>query len=316
MMPGIKMAGFTVVTPNYLAHGLSLRESFLRHNPGHDLYICVIGSKEDLPATEPGQVYFINAIRDSRIEAMLQQYTAFEMSCAVKPFFASLLFDSIPGLEHLIYLDGDIMVFGSFRSPAKAAITISPHRVNTIGFLPEPHPLSDISLNRFGVFNAGYFEVMKQEEGIRFLEWWKQLMSNMCYNQPDDHLFVDQLWLNCIPAFFENVFINRHPGYNLAYWNLIERELTEQDGRWFVNGEPLVFYHYSHYKFESPEKMTSFANDFLSFSNFPLLRSLYSQYGMAVARHGYQQYKSIPYPYAPEEKKNKKGFLGKLFGSK
>lgn len=315
-MPGTKMAGFTVVTPNYLAHGLSLRESFQHHHPGHDLYICVIGRETDLPGTAPDKSHFINAIQDGRIEAMLQQYTAFEMSCAVKPFFASLLFDSIPGLEHLIYLDGDIMVFGNFRSPARAAITISPHRIKEIGFLPEPHPLSDISLNRFGVFNAGYFEVMKQEEGLRFLEWWKQLMSNLCYNQPDDHLFVDQLWLNCIPAFFENVFINRHPGYNLAYWNLIERELTGQDGQWLVNGAPLVFYHYSQYTFESPEKMTGFVNDFLSFSNFPLLQTLYDQYRVAVTRHGYPQYRSLPYPYTSNEKKNKKGFFQKLFGKK
>lgn len=313
MMPETKMAGYTVVTPNYLAHGLSLKESFLQHNPGSRFYICIIGRREDLPLDDASGFYFITSINDSRIENMLQQYTPFELSCAVKSFFASYIFDEVPELEHLVYLDSDILVFGRFQTPAKAAITISPHRVNVVGFLPEPLPLSDTSLNRFGVFNAGYFEVMRQDEGMKFLEWWKQVVSTMCYNKPDEHLFADQLWLNCVPAFFENVSINRHPGYNLAYWNLIERTLTESNGAILVNNEPLIFFHYSHYRFESPEKMTSFENEFLSFSKFPLLRPLFRQYESGAIRNGYHQYKSLPYPFAAPEGVPKKGFLKKLF---
>lgn len=309
-------AGFTVITANYLAHGFSARESFLRHNPGCEFYICIAGRREDIPSTSFSGIYFHTEIDDKRIIKMQEQYTAFELTCALKPYFASFLFESLPGLDNLIYLDADILVFSRFDANATAAITLSPHRISHTGFLPEHHPLSDLSLNRFGVFNAGYFEVRKNKEGLRFLNWWKEIMSDRGYAKPDEHLFADQLWLNCVPAFFEEVYINKRPGYNLAYWNLIERKLTEENGHHLVNGEPLVFFHYSHYRFEEPEKMTGFDSPFLSFQNLPELRPLYKEYEESVMKHGYQQYKSIPYPYHPAGEKKKKGFLGKIFSRK
>lgn len=312
----MKTAGFTVITSSYLAHAFSARESFLKHNPGSEFYIGVAGKHEDLPAADNKGIYFHTDIKDDRIDTMQQQYSALEMTCALKPFFALFLFESIPGLEHLIYIDADILVYGAFDVNNEASIVLSPHRINTIGFLPEPNPLSDLSLNRFGVFNAGYFEVRNDKEGQRFLTWWKGLMFNMGYTKPDEHLYADQIWLNCVPAFFDRVYINKHPGYNLAYWNLIERKLTDEKGKRCVNGEPLIFFHYSHYRFEDPERMTSFDSPFLSFQHFPELRPLYKEYEESVMQHGYQQYKTITYPFAPVADKKKKGLLGNLFGRK
>lgn len=312
----MKSAGFTVITSSYLAHALSVRESFLKHNPGSEFYIGVAGKREDLLTADTSGIYFHTDINDSRISAMQQQYTALEMTCALKPYFTSFLFDSKPGPDHLIYIDADILVFGRFGGDTDASIVLSPHRTSTIGFLPEPHPLSDISLNRFGVFNAGYFEVRKDKEGLRFLDWWKDLMARMGYAKPDEHLYADQIWLNCVPAFFESVYINRNPGYNIAYWNLIERKFMEENGKRFVNSEPLVFFHYSHYRFEEPERMTSFDSSFLSFQHFPELRPLYKEYEDNVMKHGYQQYKAIAYPYGPGQGKKKKGLIKNLFGRK
>jgi hypothetical protein len=307
----MKVAGFTVVTPNYLAHGRSVRDSFLRHHPDCDFYIGIIGSPENIPDQYTEDVYFITQIQDSRMEAMLKSYTAFEMSCAVKSYFASYFFEKFPSIDRLVFLDGDILVFNSMTF-STASITISPHRTRQTGFYPFSNSLSDVSLNRFGVYNAGYFEVMRDDEGLRFLNWWKDLMSTMCYDRPDEHLFTDQLWLNAVPAFFENVQIIKNPGYNVAYWNLIERTVKEKEGQFFVEDQPLVFYHYSSYNIEKPDAMTAFVEDYLSFENFPQLRSLYKEYETSVRKHGYDKYKSLVYPFAQEKKKSV-GFLKKIF---
>ena len=306
-------AGFTVITPNYLAHGLSVRNSFLQHHPGSLFFIAVLGKPEEVPEAVAGHCCFITELRDERIPQLLNQYTAFEMSCAAKPFFAAYLFDTHPELDHLVYLDGDILVFGTFEPPA-ASITISPHRIRHTGFLPESHPLSDTSLHRFGVFNAGYFEVRRTAEGLRFLDWWKEVLSRACYNDPDAHLFVDQLWLNAVPAFFNEVYINRHPGYNVGYWNLVERTISRQGDQWLVNGEPLRFYHYSHYRLEAPEQMSSFESPFLSFAQFPVLRPLYKRYEEQLHAHGYANYQSLPYSFGPAPEKTNKGLWSKWFG--
>lgn len=309
----MKVAGYTVVTPNYLAHGRSVRESFLQHHPDCDFYIGIIAAENDYPDSDKEGVYFITQINDSRLEQMLLQYSAFEMSCAAKPFFASYFFEIMPGIDRLVYLDGDIFVFNSLAPFSESPVSITPHRIHEIGFLPDTNKLSDTSLNRYGIYNAGYFEVMRNKEGLRFLKWWEQLMSDKCYNKPDEHLFVDQLWLNCLPAFFNDVYINKDPGYNVAYWNLIERNITMKDKHVMVNDKPLVFYHYSLYTPDAPDKMTSFENKFLSFENFTLLRPVYRAYEQSLLRHGLNAFKSLPYPFHKKEELKKEGLFKKLF---
>ena len=44
---------------------------------------------------------------------------------------------------------------------------------------------------------------------------------------------------------YEGVYINRNPGWNTAYWDLKHRRVEVDDGEYSVNGEPLVFFHFS-----------------------------------------------------------------------
>ncbi len=46
------------------------------------------------------------------------------------------------------------------------------------------------------------------------------------------------------------------PAYNVAYWNLHARELTEQDGSYFSEGRPLGFFHYSGYDPTKPDQLS------------------------------------------------------------
>ena len=223
-------------------------------------------------------VYFVNFLSDNRIETMIQRYDAFELSCALKPFFASYILENNYQVQRLIYLDSDMYVFGAFAKLSDAAITLSPHRTINTGFLPEAENFSTISLNRYGVYNAGYFELQRKDEMMTFLDWWKTQLVKGAFNKPDEHLFTDQIWLNLVHSFFDDVYINKNPGYNVAYWNLIERRVEEKDGSFYVNGEPLVFFHFAKYKIEEPEKMTDFQNHFLSFSTFPVLKPIFRKY--------------------------------------
>ncbi|MFO0994993.1 MAG: hypothetical protein U1E67_24035, partial [Hyphomicrobiales bacterium] len=58
-------------------------------------------------------------------------------------------------------------------------------------------------------------------------------------------VFVDQKYLDLAPSFMEKLKVLRHPGYNVAYWNLVQRKITENDGEFFANGQPLHFVHFS-----------------------------------------------------------------------
>jgi hypothetical protein len=82
-------------------------------------------------------------------------------------------------------------------------------------------------------------------------------MAVYCYDNPAEGFFVDQNWLNLVPLFFKSVKVVRHPGYNVAYWNMHERELSVIDGRFFINEtHPLVFFHYSGYNYLEPKSIS------------------------------------------------------------
>jgi hypothetical protein len=306
-------AAYTVVTPNYLAHALSIKKSFLQHNPDAEFIICVLGLKSHCPEMNFDNFYFINSPGDGRIDDMTRRYDPFEMTCALKPFFASHIFEQHGHLQRLIYLDCDMYVFSAFAPLTDAAITLSPHRTKNIGYLPEPKNYSNISLNRYGVYNAGYFELKRKQETFAFLDWWKTLMYDMGYNRPDEHLFSDQLWLNTVHSFFDDVYVNKNPGYNVAIWNLIERKIEEKNGAYFVNGEPLVLYHFSKYSINEPDKLVYYDEPWLTFANFPVLKNVYKKFRDSVLEAGYDKFKSIPYPFSYQQAGKKKTWWKKLF---
>ena len=290
-------AAFTVVTPNYLSHAYTVKKSFLQYNPEALFFICLIGEAKNCYKTPDKHFCFISELKDSSVEGMLSRYTPFELSCALKPFFAYHLFEKYPGIRRLIYLDGDMLVFGEFNPLSNAAIILSPHRTKYVNYLQGYDNYSVIAMNRYGVYNEGYFELNRKEEAISFLIWWKNLNETLAKNQPDKHLFTDQLWLNLTHSFFNDVYVNKHPGYNVAFWNLIEREIVKKDDVFLVNGQPLALFHFARYKPEFPDEMVDHKEPFLTFTRHPLLKKLFEKYRNSLLNMGYEKIIQLPYPY-------------------
>ncbi len=304
-------AAYTVVTPNYMAHALSLKKSFLQHNPGAEFFIGLLGDASHLIEKNIDNIYFISSLSDSRVEGMIRRYDPFELTCNLKPFFAAHVFENNDHVQRLIYLDSDIYVFAPLLQITDAAITLSPHRTKKVEQIPGTE--IDNTLNRYGVYNAGYFELLRKKETFNFLDWWKMLMEKSAFNDPDKHFFSDQLWLNAVHSFFDDVYINKNPGYNAAIWNLIERRVEEKNGTYFVNDQPLVLYHFSKYKIEEPDKLVYYDEPYFTFSNFPALRTLYKKYREGLLDAGYEKIISIPYPFSYQKGSKKKTWLKKLF---
>jgi hypothetical protein len=309
----LNKAAYTVVTQNYLAHALSLKKSFLQHNPDTKFFIGILGNESDCPEMNYDNCYFVNSLGDSRIEGMISRYMPLEMNCALKPFFATHILEKHSNVQRLIYLDSDMYVFGPFATLTDAAITLSPHRTKSTSYLPEPKDYSIISLNRYGVYNAGYFELHRKPEAFAFLEWWKNLLEHTGYEKPEEHLFGDQLWLNLVHSFFDDVYVNKNPGYNVAIWNLIERQVEERNGIFYVNNEPLILFHFSKYNLNEPDKLVYYNEPYLTFTNFPALKPLYQKYRDGLMEAGYEKFKTIPYPYSYAKNDKKKSWLKKLF---
>ena len=157
-----------------------------------------------------------------------------------------------------------------------------------------------------GIYNAGFFALKNDEGGMAFLNWWKNRLIDQCYVDLKHGMFVDQKWLNLAPVFFPSVGSLKHPGCNIAYWNLHERTLTKKDNQYFVNERPLLFFHYSGYSMNQPE-LISRHQDRTDMKDNPALKEVFALYQQTLIKNGHSEMLKLECFY-----KKPKGMLQKL----
>ena len=135
---------------------------------------------------------------------------------------------------------------------------------------------------RHGIFNLGFLAVNPtRPEGKRFSTWWAHRLLNFCYADYDRGLFTDQKWCDHAPALFEDLYIIRDPGYNVASWNINKRTLSlSESGQLLINDRyPLRFYHFTGYDSGAGDFMTQRYN-----ANNPLVDEIWTWYGRTLKR--------------------------------
>jgi glycosyltransferase involved in cell wall biosynthesis len=235
----------TVVARNYLAYARVLASSL--HALDDDITISVL-VLDDVDATVDEREELFEVVRPADLDIeprefhhMATIYSVLELATALKPWLLRRL------LEHddvVCYLDPDIEVFGSLTElearARKHSIVLTPHSITPLprdGLIP-----SELTIRQAGVFNLGFIAVSRG--AMPFLSWWEERLRRECRIAPDQGLFVDQRWVDFVPSYFEYSLVTDE-GYNVAYWNLFERELKRGADGYEVNGRPLRFYHYS-----------------------------------------------------------------------
>lgn len=285
-------AAFTIITPNYISYAKTLADSVQRHNPEYSFFIGLIGIKSEIDNRVDISklcVIEVNELVETNdetiINGMRARYNGFELSCALKPYFAEFILKTKLATR-LKYIDSDIMVFNPFDVVAEAetknSIFLTPHFFKPVD--PIENTTNDATLLKSGVFNAGYFEVSNSESSFAFLSWWKERLLFYChfYKSPLDQVFVDQSWLNLVPVYFKETVLIEHLGYNASFYNLHERNLSYSDGRYLINDStPLVFFHFTGYKYYQHEK-ASIHNAKYTFDNTPFLRQICDEYRNAL----------------------------------
>lgn len=298
--PGGAVA-FTCCTCNHAARANTLGSSLAETNPDIDFVVCFV----DRPAgAEPSRLTafpscFLSDTHGKRLHDMAARYSPFELSCAAKTLAGRRLMEMRPSADKFLYLDADIMVYASLE-PALAALdeyamVITPHARRPV--TPDGRSPDDTSFLRHGAYNAGFFAFRRDAETVRIFDWLDQRLEAMCIDRPLSGLYVDQKWYDLLPVYFaDGVGVLRHRGVNASYWNLHEVALTRsQSGAWEVGGgEPLVFFHFSGYNPDRPERVSSLQNRH-SFESVPRLRELFDAYRDALLSNRDPAAASLPY---------------------
>jgi hypothetical protein len=300
MNPQHHSAVVTVVTRNYLHYARALAASIRDLHAHLPIFVCVVDRPEvQLDDSELGIEYvFADTLGIPNWRRFAFQYTAFELSCALKPFVLEHL--AKRGIEKLIYLDADIQVYHRldpiFEQLERHDILLTPH-------LATPLPLDRfLELTRDirwkGTYNAGFVAVKKAAATSDFLSWWRRVNTEMCVCEPHRGVFVDQCWLDLVPGMFDSVGIIRDSGWNVAYWNLPVRCLTrDPDGRVLANGNPLLFFHFTGFELEEPSALSRHAPSIRIAEN-TVLAELVAQYQRRFSVTKRQECESWGYGYA------------------
>jgi glycosyltransferase involved in cell wall biosynthesis len=292
------MNACTIIAKNYLPQARVLAESFRAHHPDGRFYVLVLDDIEGWfdPAEQPFETVTGSDLDLPDFERMASAYDVLEMSTAVKPWFLRQLLEDN---DHVVYLDPDIRIYDSCDPVVELArshgMVLTPHNVEAMPRDGRRPSEADILIA--GAYNLGFIALSRREATEDFLSWWSERLREDCIVDVARGYFVDQRWMDLVPAMIPGVCLLRDPGYNVAYWNLYSRSMAAQNGSLQVNGHPLRFFHFSGYDPDRPDELSRHQNRVRLIED-PLLKDLCDEYGDALRAHGYDEAKRWPYSFA------------------
>jgi len=242
----------TSIAANYLDKAQVLAETIKTHHPDSKVFATLMERKSSINDYSLGffdGFIFPEDIWGENFETIIFPYTVVEACTAIKPGALLSLVKNYPGSGAYVFLDPDVYVMSPLQEIidliATYEIILTPH-------LTEPEKSEEGVLEneihgcmRHGAYNLGFIAVSGGVESIKFLNWWDARLKKYCYEDFCLGLFTDQKWIDLVPSFFENVKILRHPGYNIAPWNISNRAVKLRDGRYFCNEFPIRFIHFT-----------------------------------------------------------------------
>jgi len=287
----------TIVCANYLPHAMTLYQSVARVDPEAHFFIMLIDcdgrcrppARERLTFLVPDDL----GLQNFRTLAFI--YSILELCTNIKPTLLRYLLDTT-GAEKVIYFDPDIRVYSSisvlFSMLDEHSIVLIPHATVPIDNDLRP---SELDLLRSGAYNLGFIGLSASDETSRMLDWWEDRCQTNGFREHSYGMFVDQKWADLFGSYYDSVYINKHIGCDVAYWNLHYRHLSKRNQHWYVNGNvPLIFFHFSGIHPEDIESISKYQNRY-TLSSRPDLVEIFAEYRDQLVANGYTE--GHPYRY-------------------
>jgi hypothetical protein len=167
------------------------------------------------------------------------------------------------GYDKILCLDGDMETFSSveevFDWLDEYNAVVTPHLLNPVPNDDNLNPRMDDFVFS-GNYNSAFFACRNNEEVRKFVSWWMDVSFK--FGNVDRVLgrSGEQGWLRFIADYMDHVLILRDPAYNVAYWNVFQRDFSFQEGQWLVKGKPLRIFHYSGLDMDHPERISVYQN--------------------------------------------------------
>lgn len=234
----------TIINGGYIAYAKALYDSLAEQRTNALLHVLVLDTITTVEEVENIIFYTSNDLSILPIFKELKaKYTNDELRWSAKPVF--LLFLLMRGIKKVIYVDSDIHFFNDFHFLfellATQSVILSPHNRS---INPEADAENFIKNFTEGIYNGGFIGV--NNTAVDALEWWASACRYECKKNFNSGLYVDQKYLELIPARFKDVYSLQHLGCNVAGWNRQDCKRVLANGEILINGvEPIVFIHFA-----------------------------------------------------------------------
>jgi hypothetical protein len=240
----------TVLSKGYVHRGLILYNSLKKYD--QDFYFFFVCMDDELysllesMALDRAILLTMNQIeaQDPELAAIKATRNDKEYIWSSKSSVFLYLFRNYPKLNHIVWLDGDIEFYSDpepiFDELRKCSILLAKER-----FVEADSGLNDI----YGIFNTGLMGFEKNDNAINCIQWFRSKCIEWCYDWVEPGKWSDQMYVNNWPVMFNDVRVIKDIGINVTAWNIQGAEVNKLDNDIYINGERLVFYHYSGLKF-------------------------------------------------------------------
>jgi glycosyltransferase involved in cell wall biosynthesis len=292
------IAACTIISKNYIAFARTLADSFRKFHPDLPFFVLLVDRIDGCfrPDEEKFHLVGLDELNIPDLQEMCFKYTILDLNTAVKPYFLSYLFDN-HNIKHLVFLDPDILITENlshlFDIIRQHAIVITPHI--TVPFADDRYP-GDLDILQAGAYNLGFIALSDHDISRRFLGWWSEKVYDGALLAHEKGMHNDQRWVDLVPALFDDVYILKHPGYNVAYWNLHSRRIETKSRKVFVNNEPCYFFHFSGL---NPADISNVSKhqDRYTIKDIGAASRLLEQYRDLVLVNGHSAAKNWPYAF-------------------
>lgn len=286
----------TVVTRSHLKYAWVLRESLRRHHPEEPFCILVLDAPADGPLPELAAfdvpVLPLTDFQSQKIVDMTIYYSAYELCGNIKPYFLLHLFERTAARK-IVYLDSDLFITGPLWTAIATLdthdVTAAPH---TLSALPEDgREPSDLTIAANGAYNTGFMGFRRTPEVLSLLEWMAGRVHRRGFNAFSQGMFCEQRFFNLGVTFLKERF---RPialeTYNVGYWNLHERVITQHGGAYFANGQRVTFFHMSGFDPDIRDRLSAYDERY-DLTNHPQAGSL-----RALADEYRRLFADVPFP--------------------
>lgn len=290
---------FTIVARNYISYARTLTDSIIVQYPNAIIYVVICDRNYEFLDTGNAHIKFIS-LEELSLPNFYQfafRYDILEFSTAIKPYVFKWIFEKRHH-KSAIYLDPDIYLISPLTEVEKklkenVSAVLTPHLLDPIN--DNFHP-NERTMLQVGSYNLGFIAINNNLEGNKLIKWWGNRLEKDAFVDLESGLFTDQKWANLMPSLFHSVYILRHPGYNLAYWNLSQRKVSSKNKKYFVNDMPMVFVHFSGIDPLNPTIFSKHQNR-LKINNIGVLKPIFDHYIKSLMRNDYIATRKLPYEF-------------------